>query len=223
MKILIVDDEKELAEFLQTSFALEGYEVDVAFDGEDGFEKALNNEYCAIILDNVLPKKEGKQVCRELRNAGVHTPILMLSVKSEIETKVEMLDIGVDDYLTKPFSFEELAARVKALCRRPLEIKGEIYKVGALSLDPVKKKVIHKTKEVSLTGKEFSILACLMKNKGKIISKNEIMEFVWDENTDHFSNTLEAHIANIRKKISNGNQKDYIHTVVGRGYRMDTE
>lgn len=223
MNILIVEDEKELADFLQTSFELEGFTADVAYDGDDGYKKALENKYCAIILDNIMPKKEGKQVCRELRSAGVHTPIIMLSVNSEIETKVDLLNIGADDYLTKPFSFEELKARVVALCRRPTEIKGELLQVGDLSLDLLNQKVLRKDKELYLTCKEFSILACLMKNKGKVISKNDIMDFVWDENADHFSNTLEAHITNIRKKISNGSRKNLIHTIVGRGYRMDKD
>ena len=223
MKILIIEDEIELSDFLRDSFVDEGFSVDVANDGMAGFELALENEYDVIILDNVLPKKEGKQVCRDLRAAGKHLPIIMLSVKSEIETKVDMLNIGMDDYLTKPFSFEELMARIRAVLRRPKKIEGEILQVGDLTLDLMSQKVKCRDKEVHLTCKEFSILACLMKNKGNVISRNEIMAYAWDENFDHFSNSLESHIVNIRKKIKNCCKKSNIETIVNRGYRIGNE
>lgn len=223
MNILIVEDEKELVDFLCSSFEAEGCKVDVAYDGEAGCEKALENEYDIIILDYGLPKKDGKEVCRELRKKGKHVPIIMLSVNTEIETKVELLNIGVDDYVSKPFSFEELMARIKAVLRRPSKIEGELLRLGDLVLDDLRKVVKCKSKEVYFTCKEFSILACLLKNKRQIVSREKIMEYVWDENVDHFSNALECHIVNIRKKIKNGGKKCLIYSVTGRGYRIGSE
>jgi len=223
MNILIVDDEKELADFLRSSFEGEGFSVDVAYDGVTGLEYAIKNKYDIIILDNILPKKEGKQVCREIRKEGNHVPIIMLSVNSEIDTKVELLNMGADDYISKPFSFEELLARIRAVTRRPEKIESKLYRLGDLVLDDTNKTVKCKSKNVYLTCKEFSILACLLKNKRSIISREKIMEYVWDENVDHFSNALESHIVNIRKKIKCGGKKCHIQSVTGRGYRIGVE
>lgn len=223
MEILIVEDEKELVDFLKMGFEQEGFKVDIALDGEKGHDLAFKNNYDVIILDNVLPKKEGRDVCRELRKEGCASPILMLSVKSEIEIKVDLLNIGADDYMTKPFSFEELLARVKALARRPARLEGEILQIGDLTLDLVNKTAKCKGKDIALTRKEFSILACLVKNKGKTLNRNEIMRHVWDEYVDPFSNTLEAHIVQIRKKISGVGKRGNIQTVTGIGYRIGQE
>jgi DNA-binding response OmpR family regulator len=192
-------------------------------DGEEGFALALKNNYDVIILDNVLPGKEGKEICQELREKACCSPILILSVKSELETKVDLLNIGADDYMTKPFSLDELLARVKVLARRPKHIEGEILQLGDLVLNLVNKTVKCKGKDVSLTRKEFSILACLVKNRGKALNREQIMRYVWDEYVDPFSNTLEAHIVQIRKKIGALGKKANIQTVNGIGYRIGQE
>lgn len=223
LNILIVEDEKELSEFIKASFEADGHCVDVADDGELACDFAQKNKYDVIILDNVLPKKEGKQVCREIRSQGNHVPIIMLSVQSEIERKVDLLNNGADDYISKPFYFEELMARVKAVTRRSNKIIDEILQIGDLKLNVINKEVSFKNKTLNLTRKEFSILMCLMKNKREIVTRNNIMKYVWDENVDPFSNTLEAHIVQIRKKISKCGKKIYIHTITGVGYKISEE
>lgn len=222
MQILIVDDEKELADFLCSSFSLEGIKADTAYDGESGLKAAISKSYDFIILDNVMPKMEGKEVCRELRNRNIFTPILMLSVQSEVDTKIEMLDVGVDDYLTKPFSFAELLARVKAISRRYADLKGECLKIGEVSVNIFTHEVKRGDEKIYLTAKEYQILTCLMKNKSKAVPRGQIMKNVWDENADIFSNALEAHITNLRRKIDReSDEKSCIETIIGWGYKME--
>ncbi len=223
MNVLVVEDEEELSEFLKSSFEQAGFNVDTSLDGEEGFVLALKNDYDVIILDNVLPGKEGKEICQELRENNCCTPIIILSVKSELETKVELLNIGADDYVTKPFSLDELLARINALLRRPQNIEGEFLELGDLSLNLVNKTVKCKGKDIPFTRKEFSILACLVKNRGTVLNREQIMRYVWDEYVDPFSNTLEAHIVKIRKKISALGKKANIQTVNGIGYRIGQE
>lgn len=221
MQVLIIDDEKELVEFLHSSFLEEGFQVDTAYDGESGLEKARAKTYDLIILDNVMPKKDGKQVCRELRSHNINTPVIMLSVQSEVEDKVEVLEIGADDYLTKPFSFAELLARIKAVARRSYDLQGEVLQIGDLAVNLLNYEVYKGKERIYLTSKEYLILVCLMKNNDKVVTREEMIRAVWDENADIFSNTLEAHIANIRKKLSRGNSEDCcIETIIGRGYKI---
>ncbi len=220
MRILIIEDEKEIINFLKPSLEAENFIVDAVEDGEAGSFVARTNDYDLIILDIGLPKKEGYQVCQEIREDGKKMPIIMLSVKSEVRTKVELLSIGADDYLTKPFSFEELLARIKALLRRPQKIEEAVLQLNDLSLDIASQIVQCGEKEIYLTRKEFALLEYLMKNQGKVLSRGMIMEHVWDMNADPFSNTIETHILNLRRKIERRNAKRLIHTVPGRGYKI---
>ncbi len=223
MKVLIIEDEKEIAEFLKKSLEAENYVVDVAHDGEKGSFLARTNDYDIILLDNIMPKKTGKQVCEEIRRDGKDVPILMISVKSEVTTKVDLLNAGADDYLTKPFSLDELLARIRALLRRPQKIETEILKVDDLVLDTSKHKVMRGDKEIYLTKKEFMLLKYLMKNAGIVLSRGMILEHVWDMSVDAFSNTIESHIRSLRRKIDLPGKKKLIHTIPGFGYKIDVK
>lgn len=220
MKILIIEDEKNIADFLKKSLGTASFVVEIADDGEKGLYAARTNEYDLIVLDNILPKKTGLEVCRELRREGCAIPIIILSVRSEASKKTELLNAGADDYLIKPFSFEELLARIRALLRRPKKIQGEIIKVDDLTLDAQKHAVWRGRKEVYLTRKEFMLLEYLMRNEDIVLSRGMIMEHVWDMHVDPFSNTIEAHILSLRRKIDLPGKKKLIHTVPGIGYKL---
>ena len=220
MRILVVDDEKKILKFLKVSLEAEYFVVDTAEDGEKGSYLARINDYDLIILDNILPQKTGLQVCKDIRTKGKSTPILMLSVKSEVVSKVELLDAGADDYLTKPFSLEELLARIKALLRRPKQIEREILSIDDLRLDTKSYVVKCGKKEMYLTRKEFALLEYLMKNQDVVLSRGMILEHVWDMNADPFSNTIESHILSLRRKVEFNSKRKLIHTVSGRGYKI---
>ena len=219
MRILVVEDEKKISDLLKVSLEAECFAVDTAEDGEKGSYLARSNDYDAIVLDNLLPKKLGRQVCEEVRRENKTTPIIMLSVRSEVETKVDLLNAGADDYLTKPFSTEELLARIRALLRRPGQIEDEVFKVGELAVDTRKQVVKLANKEIYLTRKEFMLLEHLLRNRGGVVSRAMLLEHVWDMSADPFSNTIEAHVRSLRRKIETGKRK-FIRTVPGRGYRI---
>ena len=221
MRTLIVEDEKDICDFLKKSLESECYVVDTAFDGEEGLRLIQTSSYDIVILDNNMPKKTGLEVCKELRAEGNSVPILMLSVQSETTTKVDLLNAGADDYLTKPFSIDELNARIKALLRRPKEIESEDLRIDDLFLDLNRHIVTRGEKEIYLTKKEFTLLQYLLRNKGIVLSRSMIMEHVWDMNVDPFSNTIESHIMSLRKKLDLPKYKKLIHTVSGRGYKID--
>lgn len=218
MRILVVDDDKSIRDFLKSSLEAECFVVDAASDGNKGARLALSNAYDLIILDNVMPKKKGLEVCQELRDEGIEIPIIILSVKSETTTKVSLLDAGADDYLHKPFSFQELLARINALLRRPKRIEQTILEKGELTIDAGKHAVFCRGEEVRLTRKEFILLEYLMRNRGTVLTRGMIMEHVWDMNADPFSNTIDSHISSLRKKIRCSDEKSIIETVQGRGY-----
>ena len=220
MRILIIEDDKGIINFLKNSLEGENFVVDTAEDGEKGSFIARTNDYDLIILDKNLPKKDGNHVCADIRKIGKSVPILVLSVESGIDTKIKFLNDGADNYLTKPFSFEELLARIKALLRRPEKIERDVLEIRDLILDKNKKIVSRNNKEIYLTRKEFALLEYLMKNQGMALSRGMIMEHVWDMNLDPFSNTIETHILNLRKKIERKNTKQLIQTLPGRGYRI---
>lgn len=222
MRILVIEDEKKIADLLKTALKAECFVVDMAEDGEKGSFLARTNDYDLIILDNILPSKEGLVVCREVRGSGKNTPILILSVKSETGTKIDLLNAGADDYLTKPFSFEELLARVRALLRRPKHIEDEILRIDDLTLDTKRQTVKRGRNEIYLTRKEFMLLEYLMKNRGIVLSRGMIMEHVWDMTVDPFSNTIESHILSLRRKIDPHGKRKFIKTVPGRGYKIDS-
>lgn len=221
MNILIVEDNKDILDFLKTSLTEEGFVVDTMEDGELGLERAKSGAHDLIILDNVLPKKNGQEICAELRKCGFNIPIIMLSVNADIDTKVELLNCGADDYVAKPFSFSELLARVRALLRRPEIIKSQILKIGDLAVDTINHTVKKGNKEIALTRKEFSLLEYFTRNQGKVLSRAEILEHVWDMNADPFTNTIETHIFNLRKKLGRNNGKELIHTISGIGYKIE--
>lgn len=221
MKILVIEDEKKIREFLKSCLEAECFAVDVAEDGEEGSYMARTNEYDIIILDNFLPKKSGMEICIELRSEGNKVPIIILSVKQETVTKVDLLNAGADDYITKPFSFEELTARIRALLRRPAQIKDETITIDDLVIDTNRHTVMRGNKEIDMTRKEFMLIEYMARNKGTVLSRGMIMEHVWDMQSDPFSNTIETHILCLRRKIEKKGKKKLIHTIAGRGYKMD--
>ena len=220
MRILIVEDDKKVAGFLKKGLEEEYYAVDVSYDGEDGAYWASLNDYDLIILDIMLPKKDGIEVCRELRNKNIVVPILMLTVKDTLEDRIKGLDEGADDYLTKPFSFEELLARVRALLRRTQKYKTKTLKVVDLELDPVTRKVTRAGEKITLTGKEYALLEYLMRNKERILTETMIIEHIWDINFDSLTNVVNVYIYHLRQKIDKGFDKKLIHTIRGVGYVM---
>ena len=220
MKILVVEDEHRVAQAVKEGLELESYAVDVEFDGEDGLNAALADEYDVILLDVMLPSIDGLAVCKKLREAGNHTPVLMLTAKDHDCDVVSGLDSGADDYLAKPFSFEILLARVRALLRRPQETLEDILRVEDLSLNPATKEVRRGDKALQLTAKEYAILEYMMRNPGRILSKNNIMTHVWDFDADILPNNVEVFIAYLRNKVDKPFKTPLIQTVRGFGYRL---
>src|SRR4030042_655231 len=204
MRILIVEDDKKVGAFLEKGLKEEQYAVDVCRDGEEAMDLAMANPYDVIILDIMLPKKDGFSVCRELRQAGVLTPILMLTAKDTVEDKVAGLTEGADDYLTKPFSFEELLARIRALLRRSQDYKTKVLKVADLELDPARRQATRAGRKIPLTGKEYALLEYMMSNKGRVLTESMIIEHVWDMNYEGTSNIVNVYINYLRKKIDEG-------------------
>lgn len=223
MRLLVVDDDTDIRNFLKKALESECYIVDSADNGREGSFLARTNDYDVIILDVNLPEKDGFSVCRDIRRDGNMTPILILSVRSEIPTKVELLESGADDYLTKPFSFQELVARIKALTRRPQKIDNEIITIGSLIINMPKNEVAFQGKEILLTRKEYILLEYLAQNRDRVISRGDLMEHVWDMNADPFSNTIEVHVRNLRKKLGLKDKSSLIRTVSGRGYMLNSK
>jgi DNA-binding response OmpR family regulator len=220
MRILVVEDQHDAAQTLKTKLEAECYAVDVEHDGERAFYRARTNDYDLILLDNILPGKGGPEICSGLREYKMNTPILILSVQSDIQEKVKLLNCGADDYLAKPFSFTELSARVKALLRRPHIIEGKQLCVDDLILNRETYSALRDGRTIRLTPKEFSLLEYLIKNRGKVVSRRMILEHVWDDAADPFSNSIETHITNLRKKIDRDHKIKLIHTVHGQGYKI---
>jgi DNA-binding response OmpR family regulator len=221
MRLLVVEDEPKIARFLKDSLEAEYFAVDVAEDGEKGSYLARVNDYDLVVLDNMLPKKAGLQVCTEIREAGKTMPVLVVSVKTDTPGKIELLNAGADDYLAKPFALEELLARIRALLRRPQAIEQEVLKVEDVTLDTKRCTVTRGKKPVNLTRKEFMLLEYLMKNEGTVLSRGMILEHVWDMNIDIFSNTIESHILSLRKKLGDTGKDRLVRTVPGRGYKIE--
>lgn len=220
MKILIIEDEERIVQFLKQSLEAEYFTIDVARDGDDGSHYAQINEYDLILLDILLPKKDGLEVLKEIRAASITTPVLVLSVKTEVANKVELLNAGADDYLTKPFMLGEAVARIRAILRRPRGIQGQTFSIGDLTIETKGCTVKRGDKDIYLTRKEFMLLQYLMQNQGAVLSRGMILEHVWDMNTDIFSNTIESHMLSLRKKIGDTGKKRLIQTVPGRGYKI---
>lgn len=223
MRILVVEDERKVARFLERGLKEERYVVDVAPDGETGLCLALENDYDLIILDILLPKKDGLQVLRELRTREVGTRVLLLTAKDAVRDRVRGLDAGADDYLTKPFAFEEFLARVRALLRRESSTRPETLQVADLTLDLVTRRVARAAKPISLTAKEYALLEYLMRHAGQVIPRTQISEQVWDHHFDSFTNVIEVYIHYLRDKIDRGFSPPLIHTVRGVGYVLTAD
>jgi heavy metal response regulator len=220
VRLLIVEDEYHLAEVLQKGLKEDGYAVDTVNNGEEALDLATVIEYDLIILDLMLPVKSGLEVLRELRGQENKVPVLILTAKDSIEDKVRGLDLGADDYLTKPFAFAELRARIRALFRRKLDESNNILKIDNLVLDTITHKVTRAGKEIELTVKEYSVLEYLMRNRGQVLSRTQIEEHVWDYRYGSNSNIVDVYIRYLRKKIDKDFDRKLIETVRGRGYRL---
>jgi DNA-binding response OmpR family regulator len=218
MKLLIIEDEKQVADNLKEGLEQNRYSVDVAYNGKDGYCLTQEYEYDIIILDLMLPDIDGEDLCRKLRNDKNQSFILMLTAKKQLNNIIKGLDCGADDYLTKPFEFSELLARIRALLRRSSKHKKNILSASDISMDIEKEKVSISGSEVQLTKKEYMILEYLLRNKGQLISRNQILEHAWDRNVDIFTNIVDTHIKNLRKKL--GKSGKLIKTVYGSGYRI---
>jgi heavy metal response regulator len=218
MKILVVEDERKVAKFLQQGLEEEGYSVDLAADGTEGYSLASGRPYDLMILDILLPDKDGITLLKELREKQVQIPVLMLTAKSSIHEKVEGLDSGADDYLTKPFAFAELLARVRSLIRRGAKEKPTVLQLGDLQLDTVSHKAKRGEKTVELTGKEYALLEYFMRNIDRVLTRTSISEHIWNYNFDTGTNVVDVYINHLRSKIDDGFERKLLHTVRGVGY-----
>ena len=221
MKVLIVEDDLDILHRLKEKLEDQSFAVDTATQGDKGSYLARTNEYDCILLDYVLPHKEGDVVCKEIRKSGSVAPIIMLTVCNEQKHKISMLNLGVDDYLLKPCDFDELLARMRAVMRRQSFIQDSVLTVDNLVLDSYRQRVTRAGRGIYLTRKEFSLLEFLMMQRGTIVSRGAILEHVWSSDSNPFSNTIEAHILHLRKKIDTGNFIKLIHSFPGRGYKID--
>jgi len=223
MRILLVEDEPSAAAMLAKGLREEAYAVDMAADGESALAQAFVNDYDLIILDVVLPGKDGFTVCRELRSNDLTAPVLMLTARDIVEDRVEGLDSGADDYLPKPFDFDELLARVRALLRRKPALYPEVIKAGNLSVDTRGRRVTRAGQTIDLTAKEYALLEYLARRAGEVVSRADISEHVWDESYDPFSKVIEVFIQRLRRKVDEGHALKLIHTRRGEGYMLATK
>jgi DNA-binding response OmpR family regulator len=220
MRILIIEDDRDLVNVLRRSLTEAGYAVDVAYDGEEGEIYAISAPYDVIILDIMLPHKDGFEVCMSLRQNKINARILMLTAKDAVNDKVKGLNCGADDYLTKPFDFSELSARIRTLLRREIVRGVPIIQIGDLSLDTIKREVTRGGVPIKLTAKEFGILEYFMMNPGAVINRKMLEEHVWNFALNSESNLIEAYIRRIRQKINANGKEDLIETIRGSGYRL---
>ncbi|MFA7405688.1 MAG: response regulator transcription factor [Pelobacteraceae bacterium] len=218
MKILIVEDEKKVASFIKRGLEDDSYQVTLSYDGVDGFKRASSGEFDLIILDCMLPKKDGLTVLHELREAGLQVPVLMLTAKAETSDVVSGLDAGADDYLVKPFAFAELQARVRALIRRSEQDRGAEIRFADLRLDPVNHKVWRGQTEIVLTAKEYNLLAYMVRNAGNVLTRANIADNCWEYPFETFTNIIDVYINYLRKKVDGKFPTKLIHTVRGQGY-----
>ncbi len=222
MRILVVEDEHKIANSIKKGLNQESYAVDVTFNGADGFDLASTEDYDLIILDILLPGIDGLEICRKLRKQNIHIPILILTAKGQVGEKVEGLNAGADDYLTKPFAFEELLARVRALARRPPKSIGTTLTVEDLSLNTIAYEVKRANTQIQLSNKEFALLEYLMRHPNQTLAKEQIISHVWDYDADVLPNTVEVYIGYLRSKIDKPFSKRpaLIHTIRGFGYKI---
>jgi two-component system, OmpR family, response regulator len=220
MRLLLVEDEKRLATLLHKGLTEEGHAVDLTGSGEDGLDWVSVGKYDAIVLDVMLPGIDGLEVCRRLRRKAVHTPVLLLTARDAIADRVQGLDAGADDYLVKPFAFVELAARLRALDRRPTDTLPTVLRVGNVTLDPATRKVWHGDDEIQLPNKEFRILEYMLRQPGRVLTRAMIAEHVWDYDFPNVTNVIDVHIRQLRLKLADPYPGTLIQTVRGAGYRV---
>ena len=218
MRILVVEDEKKVASFLRRGLEAEHHEVDVAHDGDAGLARALATEYDLLILDVMLPRRDGLEVVRELRKQSRRMPILVLTARATLPDKVTGLDVGADDYLTKPFEFAEFLARVRALLRRGAPTTPPTLAVSNLTLDPVTRKVVRGGRQIELTPREYALLEFFMRHPGRVLSRALIAEHVWGVHFDSFTNVIDVYVNYLRRKIDSDLEPKLLHTVRGVGY-----
>jgi heavy metal response regulator len=223
MRILVVEDERRISAFIKRGLEEERYAVDVAYDGEEALDWAAVVDYDLIVLDVLLPKKDGLQVCRELREQGNDAPVLMLTARDAIEDRVRGLDSGADDYLVKPFAFQELLARMRALLRRSGDVKSARLQVGDLALDTITHRADRGGQVIELTVREYALLEFLMRHPGQALSRTQIAEHVWNYDFYSTSNVVDVYIRYLRRKIDRGFDLKLIHTVRGVGYKIEAE
>ncbi len=222
MRLLVIEDDHKIANAIKKGLNQESYAVDVSFDGKDGLATALTIEYDLVIIDRMLPGVDGIKICQALRDKKMNVPILFLTAKDKISDRVEGLNAGADDYLVKPFAFEELLARVRALLRRPTKVDEVILQIGDLTLDPAKFVVKRDNKEIKLSSKEFALLEYMIRNPDRILTKDNIIAHVWDYDADILPNTVEVYVGYLRNKIDRPFPKkpDLIQTSRGFGYKI---
>ena len=220
MKLLVVEDERRLARILAEGLREAGYLVEVAFDGVEGQALALTGEFDVIILDLMLPRRDGLEICRELRRRQVDSAILMLTARDAVEDKVRGLDCGADDYLTKPFAFPEFLARVRSLLRRGVRARSQVLTVADLEVDTVRREVRRAGQPIRLTAKEYAVLEYLTHNAGRVLTRDQILAHVWPSDYDGYSNTVDVFIRYLRRKIDDGREPKLIQTVIGSGYTL---
>jgi two-component system, OmpR family, copper resistance phosphate regulon response regulator CusR len=220
MRILVVEDEKRLASFVKKGLEEQSYAVDVVSDGEEGEYLAFTNEYDLIILDILLPLQDGWKTCENIRNGGLDIPIIMLTAMDGVTDRVKGLDYGADDYISKPFEFEELLARVRAHLRRRYRFNKQLLEIGGIQLDTHARRVLKGGKAIDLTNKEFALLEYLMLNIDRVVTRTMIAEHVWDLHFDAGSNVIDVMVNYLRKKVEAGNGEKIIHTVRGSGYTI---
>jgi len=220
MHVLVVEDEPKIAAFIQRGLTEEGYAVDIAADGVIALERLKVEKYDFIVLDILLPRLTGLEVCRELRRRGIHTPVLMLTARDGVDERVAGLDSGADDYLVKPFAFKELLARLRALSRRPPTAAAITLSVADLSLDPATHQVRRGMKRIELTAKEYAVLELLLRHQGQTLSREQIANHVWSYDFYSESNLVDVYIRSLRRKVDEGFQPRLLHTVRGFGYRL---
>ncbi|HXE56288.1 MAG TPA: heavy metal response regulator transcription factor [Tepidisphaeraceae bacterium] len=221
MKILVIEDEKKSALYLEKGLRENGYEVEAADNGENGLQMALKTDYDLVVLDVMLPGRDGWSVMQELRKAGKATPVLFLTARDTVEDRVKGLELGADDYLVKPFAFSELQARIRSILRRNPQRQPELVRIGDLELDLFKQRAARAGKKLELTPKEFSLLSLLARRSGEVLSRNTIAEQVWDMNLQSDTNVVDVHVRRLRSKLDDPYDQKLIHTVRGVGYVLN--
>jgi DNA-binding response OmpR family regulator len=222
MRILVIEDEHKIANAIKQGLVQEKYAVDIEYDADGGLGAATTQSYDVMVIDRMLPGEyDGVEICRRVRQAGIHTPILILTAKDQIRDKVTGLNAGADDYLVKPFSFEELLARIRALQRRPQKTETNILKVGDLTLDTINYQVKRSGQAIELSAKEFALLEYLMRNSGRVLSKDNIIAHVWDFDADVLPNTVEVYVGYLRNKIDKPFKQALLRTNRGFGYILE--